>query len=106
MGQIAKNRGNRDRRISLLRSVCILVVVCMLLAEELLVEAKGGHGGGRGGRRGSYGGGGGWGGGGGGIPDWLKIILIVLGVMLMIYVIWACLTACCETDEPDELCER
>ena len=77
----------------------------MLLAEELLVEAKGGHGG-RGGRRGSYGGGGGWGGGGGGIPDWLKIILIVIGSIFMIGVILACLTACCETDEPDELCER
>ena len=66
---------------SLSRRVCILMVVCSLLAEGLLVEAKGGRGRSRGGY--SYGG------GGGDLPTWALILIIVFSAISIISILMA-----------------
>ena len=92
-----------NRSISLLRRVGILVIVCILLAEGLLVEAKGrGGGSSRGGYRGYRGGGsyGSYSGGGGGGGDLsvTTILLIVFGIIAFIF-ICACLMSMCDDDD-------
>ena len=80
-----------DIMTSLLRRVSILVVVCSLLAEGLLVEAKGGsQGRGRGRSRGGYS----YGGGGYsfGAPPW---DFPVWAIALIIIVACLALAACC-----------
>ena len=92
-------RNSQDRKTSINsfgRRVGILVVVCLLLAEGLLVEAKGGRGGGR--SRGRSWGGGGGGGGGGGTWAWetLKSILIVVAVIVgLLIILCICCAVCC-----------
>ena len=89
-----------DIMTSLSRRVCILMVVCSLLAEGLLVEAKGGRGGGRGRSRGGYGyGGGGYsdGGDGGDFPYW-TIVPIIIGACVAL----ACCCTLCEVLNEDE----
>ena len=84
---------------SLSRRVCILMVVCSLLAEGLLVEAKGGgKRRGRGRSRGgySYGGGGySYGGGEGDFPVW-AITLIIAITPRTLGVFWL-FFGCCPT---------
>ena len=85
-----------DIMTSLLRRVSILVVVCSLLAEGLLVEAKGGRGRSRGGY--SYGGGGySYGGGGGDFPVWAIVLIIIVTCLAL-----ACCCALCEVLNEDE----
>ena len=74
---------------SLSRRVCILMVVCSLLAEGLLVEAKGGRGRSRGGY--SYGG------GGGDFPVWAIVLIIIVTCLVLV-----CCCALCEVLNEDE----
>ena len=96
---------------SLLRLVSILMVVCLLLAEGLLVEAKGGRGGGRGRSRGGYIYGGG-GGGGGDFPVWAIPLICVflapcLGAIAYILLgIWVFCAVVCMDEAKDEKVER
>ena len=82
---------------SLSRRFCILMVVCSLLAEGLLVEAKGGRGRSRGGY--SYGG------GGGNLPTWALILIIVFSAISIISILLKCVEDCaedCESGYEDE----
>ena len=97
MGHCRKSQDRGTSNISLGRHVGILVVICLLLGEGLLVEAKGGRGGGRSRGR-SWGGGGGGGGGGDGSVEGGKIFLIVVGVIsspFILYAVYFCCAVCC-----------
>ena len=73
------------------------MVVCSLLAEGLLVEAKGGHGRSRGGY--SYGGGGfSYGGGEGDFPVWAITLIIIVTCLVL-----ACCWAFCKVLNEDEI---
>ena len=76
-----------DIMTSLSRRVCIFMVVCSLLAEGLLVEAKGGRGRSRGGY--SYGGGGySYGGGEEDFPVWAITLIIIVACLVLVFC-WA-----------------
>ena len=108
MGHCRKSQDRRKSNISLGRRVGILVLVSLLLAEGLLIEAKGKRGGGGGGRsrgrsRGrSWGGGGGGGGGGRGSLEGWEILLIVIGVIIGLIIL--CIICMCCAVVCYELC--